>query len=138
MNRYFYILLFFLLALTEGLQAQEIRRYETFKFSDKSYSYAYYLPDGFDESKTYPALIGPGEGVKGSDKCYFWNVDNPGKFGWILIEFSFWKQNSNVVEALLKHLNEKFNIEGDKFHIVGFSANSASSFGHVISNPKRN
>ena len=35
----------------------------------------------------------------------------------------------------MKTLKEKFKVEGEKFHIVGFSANSSSIFSHVISNP---
>jgi len=109
--------------------------YDSFEFSAEDYAYAYHLPANYDSLISYSVLIGPGDGTPGSDKSFFWNVEDPSEFGWILIEFSLWKQNSNVVKELMKKLNEKFNVEGDKFHIVGFSANSASSFGHTIANP---
>jgi len=116
--------------------AQDSRKYDSFELNTVVYDFAYFLPTNFDSANVYPVLIGPGDGVRGSDKSFFWNVDDPTEFGWILIEFSIWKQNSNVVEALMKKLKEDYNVEGDKFHIVGFSANSASSFGHAIANPE--
>jgi predicted peptidase len=115
--------------------AQNSRKYDSFEFSGDEFAYAYHLPANYDSLISYPVLIGPGEGTPDSDKSFFWNVEDTGKFGWILIEFSLWKQNSNVVKALMEKLNKRFNVEGDKFHIVGFSANSASSFGHAIANP---
>jgi len=115
--------------------AQDSRKYDSFEFSADDYAYAYHLPANYDSLISYPVLIGPGDGTPGSNRSFFWNVENPEKFGWILIEFTIWKQNSNVVKELMKKLNEKFNVEGDKFHIVGFSESSASSFGHAIANP---
>ena len=130
-----FLSLFLLSSAANLLQAQNGRMFGSFENNDEDFGYAYYLPSNYDTAKVYPVLIGPGEGVKGSEKSFFWNTDNPGQFGWILVEFPTWKHNSNIVKDLMKDLLAKYKVEGEKFHIVGFSANSASTFSHAISNP---
>ncbi len=118
-----------LLILIESSAFCQNRRFESFESTNgKSFSYALNLPDGFDVEKTYPFLIGPGDGTKGSDKSFFWNVQDTGQFDWVLVEFVIWKEDPLIVAELLDLLNKKYNVEKDKFHMVGFSANSANTF----------
>ena len=118
-----------LLILVESSAFCQNRSFESFKSTNgNSYPYALNLPDGFDSENTYPFLIGPGDGTKGSDKSFFWNVKNTGQFEWVLVEFVIWKEDPKIVAELLDHLNTKYKVEKDKFHMVGFSANSANTF----------
>jgi predicted esterase len=112
------------------------RQYATFRNHISAHPYAYYLPEGYDLEKSYPVIIGPGEGIEGSNRTFYWNVEDVGRFGWILIEFSYWKQNTTTMENLFKELRTRFKIEGDKFHILGYGEHSNSCFNHVISSPQ--
>jgi len=91
--------------------------------------YAIHLPDDYDPAKAYPTIIGPGEGTREESPSYYWH-GKPSEYGWIIVETMAHFQNDavNQMDQLLDHLNEQYNVEGDKFHMVGFSANSANSF----------
>lgn len=115
---------------------QDSRTFESFTFKGTSLPYAVHLPDDFDTKKSYPVLIGPGDGTQGSDKSFFWNVDNTGKYGWILVEFKYWREPSEKVKALMDHLRTTYQVEGNKFHMLGFSSSSGDSFNHTLALPQ--
>lgn len=105
-------------------------RFEEVKLSNgRSLKYAIHLPEEYDGSKAYPTIIGPGDGIKGDSPSYYWH-GTPSKYGWIIVETPAHFQSNAVdkMSQLMDHLNENYNVEGDKFHMVGFSANSANSF----------
>lgn len=121
-----YLPLFMLLGASAFCQT---RLYQSFEASNgKSYPYVLNIPDHFEQEKTYPFLIGPGEGTKGSEKSFFWNVKDTGQFNWVLVEFAIWKESPKIVSEILDHLNSNYQVEKSKFHMVGFSANSANTF----------
>ena len=96
----------------------------------RSLSFAYHLPDNYDPEVAYPVLIGPGEGIEGSDDSYYWQQGDPSAHGWIIVESMAFLGRDPVetTRKLLDHLSETFNVEGGKFHVVGWSANSGGSF----------
>ncbi len=116
-----------------GLSAQDVltnTRFEEVKLSNgRSLKYAIHLPENYNASKSYPAIIGPGDGIKEDSPSYYWH-GTPSKYGWIIVETPAHFQSKPVqkMSALIDHLNANYNIEGDKFHMVGYSANSANSF----------
>ena len=112
--------------------SQNNRLYDSFKRGSDNYKYTYFLPDNYDTAKVYPVIIGPGEGIQKSDNSIFLDMDDPTEYGWIVVEFPIWKQNSNVVRSLMDRLRVMHKVEGNKFHILGSGANC---FGHTIANP---
>jgi hypothetical protein len=99
--------------------------------------YAVHLPDGFDSEQTYPVLIGPGDGTEGEDPGFYWKTD-PHGHGWIIVDARLWEPATKKnLAALLDVLTADFNVEGDKFHAVCWSANSAGIFNLVIDHAAR-
>ncbi len=121
--------LLLLLSSTLPAKAQQGRTvYKTLQVSGQTLPYAVHLPDGFERNKTYPVLIGPGEAVSGEDPGFYWASD-PYSHDWIIVDTHLWKaETTNVLDALLDQLNEDYNVEGEKFHTVCWSANSAGIF----------
>lgn len=105
--------------------------------SRKSIPYAVHLPDGFDASRTYPVLIGPGEGVRGEEPGFYWASD-PYSHGWIIVDARIWeKATRDEIERLLDQVSSDYNVEGGKFHTACWSANSAGIFDLVIDHADR-
>ncbi len=105
--------------------------------SGKSTPYAVHLPDGFDASKTYPVLVGPGDAEKGKDPGYYWQTD-PYSHGWIIVDAHLWRAGTaKSLATLLDKLLEDYNVEGGKFHTACWSANSAGIFKLTIANADR-
>ncbi|WP_208501067.1 hypothetical protein [Roseivirga sp. E12] len=105
-------------------------RFEQLKLTNgKTLRYAIHLPEDYDPSKSYPTILGPGDGVKEDSPSYYWH-GTPSKYGWIIVESlaHFGSNGVSQTRQLMDHINANYNVEGDKFHMVGFSANSASSF----------
>lgn len=105
-------------------------RFETVELkSGEKLKYAIHLPTDYDSNKTYPTIIGPGDGIRDDSPSYYWH-GSPSDFGWLIVETPahFASDAVNQMSQLLDHLNASYNVEGDKFHMVGFSANSANSF----------
>ncbi len=95
----------------------------------KTLVYQVHLPDGFDANKTYPVLIGPGDGVEGAEPGFYWKKD-PTSYGWIIVDTpTIWQGNViKRTQALLDDLEKSFKIEGGRFHLAGWSANSCGMF----------
>ena len=74
------------LVLVSAVSYGQNRSYESFESNNGNvYSYVVTIPAGYSSESTYPVLIGPGDGTENSDKSFFWNIEDPEKFGWILI-----------------------------------------------------
>ena len=59
--------------------------YESLELGSGGLPYAVHLPDGFDESKTYPVLVGPGNAEKDVDAGFYWKTDIY-SHGWIIVD----------------------------------------------------
>ena len=124
------LLLPFLLILPWPAQAQEGKTiYKELTISNsQSVPYSIHLPEGFDVSKTYPVLIGPGDATEGSDPGFYWATD-PYSHGWIIVDAHIWERpTTEHLDALLDEVLSEYNVEGGKFHTVCWSANSAGIF----------
>ncbi len=98
-------------------------------YNGSKISYAYHLPKDYSPSKKYHVLINPGGGKASEDNSFFLG-DNPSKYGWIVIETHFYDYRNleKDMNSLLDHLTKKFKVQNNRFHIVGYSANSSYAF----------
>ena len=80
--------------------------------SGKGVPYAVHLPDGFDSGKTYPVLIGPGDGVEGAEAGFYWKTD-PHSHGWIIVDAQLWEPDTKKnLTTLLDAVLANFKVEG--------------------------
>lgn len=95
------------------------------------------LPDDYNHQKTYPLLLGPGDGKSDENPSYFWR-SNLSESQWILAESPcfFGDHATDKTAAIIKLLVEKFNVEGQQAHLVGFSANSGKIFSAGLALPQ--
>ncbi len=132
------LVVIFLLFLGSACTVQgSTRAFKTFDFEGKTIKYAIQLPDNFDASRAYPVAIGPSE-VKGNgDQSFYWRGVKD-TFNWILVDFTIYNSlgRKEQVVALMDHLRETYKVEGNKFHTICFSANSASIFDLVMALPE--
>lgn len=117
------------------------RRYEILDVGDSvGLPYSIDLPRDFDPAKAYPVLIGPGdaEPVPGQAGSIYWGEDAMQR-GWIVVESPAFISDAPVdkTRALIDYIAENYKVEGDKFHIAGFSANSAGAFLVTMAMPER-
>jgi predicted peptidase len=113
------------------------REFAEFEFEGKKLKYAIQLPDNYDSSKTYPVLVGPSE-VKGKgDQSFYWKGTKD-TYGWILVDYRIYNATRRVdeVKVFLDHLKSEYNVEGNKFHLVCFSANSSGIFSLAMAIPE--
>ncbi|WP_299111700.1 hypothetical protein [uncultured Winogradskyella sp.] len=113
------------------------QKLETFTYNGKALQYTVMLPLDFDSSKTYPVMIGPSEIESVSDQSFYWRGVKDSQ-GWILINYEIYNATNRIeeIKALLEHLKTKYHVEGNKFHTVCFSANSAGIFDLVMEIPE--
>ncbi|MTI39851.1 hypothetical protein [Fulvivirga lutimaris] len=112
------------------------QKLDQFSFKGKKLNYTVILPQNYDATKTYPVLIGPSDANTIEDESFYWQgVDDTE--GWILIGYRIYNavNRADEIMALLDHLRETYKVEGNKFHTVCFSANSASIFELVMTIP---
>jgi len=103
----------------------------------QSVPYAVHLPADFDPDQTYPVLVGPGDGEEGSDAGFYWQTD-PYSHGWIIVDAQIWDSGTKrELDSLLNAVLTEFNVEGEKFHAVCWSANSAGIFSLVTDHAQR-
>ncbi|MEO1033203.1 MAG: hypothetical protein AAFX55_17495 [Bacteroidota bacterium] len=108
----------------------------TFEHNGKTLNYTILLPLDFDANKTYPVLVGPSDTDSANDQSFYWRGTTDSQ-GWILVGYRIYNATNRLgeVKALFEHLKAKYNVEGNKFHTVCFSANSASIFDLVMEMP---
>ena len=127
------ILLFVGLSCESAAQISK-RTFASFDFKGKEVRYAIQLPSDFDDTKSYPVAIGPSDVESNDDQCHYWRGVKDTE-GWILLDFPIYKGNKILVSALFDHIRKKYNVEGNKFHAICFSANSAGVFDLVMNMP---
>ena len=111
--------------------------YRHIESSGDAIPYAIHLPPDFDADKSYPVLIGPGDGEEGADPGFYWQTD-PHIDGWIIVDAQIWDSaTARSLDALLDAVAAEVNVEGEKFHAVCWSANSAGIFRLIIDHAKR-
>ncbi|MEO9871868.1 hypothetical protein [Ekhidna sp.] len=133
MNRFLIIIL---ISLSYSCVAQTSKRvFKSFDYQGKKISYAIQLPKDFDSNKTYPIAVGPSEAKSNDDQSFYWRGVKDTQ-GWILLDFPIYEGKETEVAAFLDYINSTYNVEGDKFHTICFSANSASIFRLVMSIPE--
>ncbi|MEP1095086.1 MAG: hypothetical protein ABJG78_08250 [Cyclobacteriaceae bacterium] len=113
------------------------REFAEFEFDGKKLRYAVQLPNDFDPSNTYPVIVGPSEVENKDDQSFYWKGTKD-TYGWILVDYKIYNATRRVeeVKAFLEHLKSKYNVEGNKFHTVCFSANSSGIFSLVMEIPE--
>lgn len=132
------LVVIFILFLGSACTAQESSRaFKTFNFEGKAVKYAIQLPGDFDANKTYPVAIGPSEVKENGDQSFYWRGVND-TYGWILVDFTIYNalRRQDEVVALMNHLRSTYKVEGNKFHTICFSANSAGIFDLAMSIPE--
>ncbi len=99
--------------------------------------YAVHLPPDYDSEQAYPVLIGPGEGEEGSDPGFYWQTD-PNIPGWIIVDAQLWESDTaSNINLVLDAVLDGYEVEGEKFHAVCWSANSAGIFRLITANADR-
>jgi len=98
--------------------------------------FSYHLPSTYQNGQSYPALIGPGNAKVEEEHGFFWRY-KPSSHGWIIIETPVMYelnevQGAEAVSKILDYMNTHYKIEGNKFHGIGWSANSGTAFNRVI------
>jgi len=88
------------------------------------------LPPDFDPEASYPVLAAPGD--------FYWQ-DRPSQPGWIVVSSDgFWGEgrleNSGVV---LDWIEKNYRVSRQRFHLAGWSANSAGVFEIAMTYPER-
>ncbi len=113
------------------------QKMKKFTYKGKDLNYTILLPLNFDATKTYPVLIGPSEAESVNDESFYWQGVKDSQ-GWILVGYRIYgaTNRTDEIKALLNHLKSKYNVEGNKFHTVCFSANSAGIFNLVMKMPE--
>ena len=131
------VLLFLTLVTTSAL-AQSETLYKQIKIADGStIPYAVHLPPDFDPVKTYPVLIGPGDAAKEEPAGFYWRTE-PYQKGWIIVDTPLWEDfMKKHLGAVLDQIQKEYKVEGNKFHTVCWSANSAGIFDLAMANADR-
>jgi poly(3-hydroxybutyrate) depolymerase len=107
--------------------------------------YRVVLPDGYDASKTYPAILAFGGGpqtMNTVDSILMRNFKTEAeKRGYIVIAPAapdgdlFFEDGDRIFPAFLKMMLEDYKIEGGKFHIAGPSNGGIAAFHVAAANP---
>ena len=130
------LITFFLILVVFVGHATSKRVVKNFTFKGKTIKYAIQLPSDHNPEKSYPVMIGPSE-VEGEESQSFYWRGTQETYGWILVDYQIYNAQSRVgeIKAFLGHLKSIYKVEGNKFHTVCFSANSASIFDLVMEMP---
>lgn len=109
--------------------------------------YALALPDDFDSSRTYPALLAfpPGPQTEPMVDAGFDRYWGPqaSRRGWIVISpvapggQIFHRGGDALIPALLDQIASEFQIEGDGFHVAGWSNGGRTAFHVALTHPSR-
>lgn len=109
--------------------------------------YALALPDGFERSNTYPALLAfpPGpqtEPMVEAGFSRYWGEQASAR-GWIVVSpvapdgQLFFRGGEMRILALMDHMASEFQIEGGRFHVAGSSNGGLSAFRVALEHPSR-
>jgi len=110
------------ISLAQDMPAATPDRTEVFNVSvGKTIELDYYFPDNFNAEKPYPVMLAPGS---------FFLQDDPAAFGWVVIRAGIEEPRFNVDNAnvILDHISTMVMPRDDRFHMMGYSANSSGVF----------
>ena len=109
--------------------------------------YALLLPDDFDPSRTYPALLAfpPGPQTEPMVDAGFDRYWGPqaSRRGWIVVSPAapdgqiFHRGGDTLIPALLDQIASEFQIEGGRFHVAGWSNGGRTAFHVALQHPSR-
>lgn len=120
-----------------GFSQRPNDRFEMLNMEDgRQLPYLIQLPESYKPGKTYPVLIGPGAGTKEEKGSLFCGPD-VAHFDWIIVSSMAFlgPQPVKTTQKLLETIRSNYRVEGNKFHLHGFSANSAGSFRVALALP---
>jgi poly(3-hydroxybutyrate) depolymerase len=121
--------------------------YREISTSEGALRYALALPDDFDPSRTYPALLAfpPGPQTEPMVDAGFDRYWGPqaSRRGWIVVSPAapggqvFHRGGDALIPALLDQITTEFQIEGDRFHVAGWSNGGRTAFHVALTHPTR-
>jgi predicted esterase len=98
------------------------------------------LPVNYDPQKPFPILVAPGPGKKIEDNWggLLWGEDTSQR-GWIAVESMALMQEDPIgtTGELLSEIGRRYQVEGGKFHLLGYGPSSAAAFGVAAVMPER-
>ena len=127
--RSLFVMLAASLLATPALAQLEKRRHTIDLPGGGKGTYSYLHPDDFDPAKTYPLAIGGDH--------YWQGIDSTGD--WILLQTSLEGGDgaTEAYNALIDHLSSRYNIEGERVHLVCYSACGGPVFDVAAAVPDR-
>lgn len=133
MKRSTLVIVVFCMSILTSFAQQKLSEFE---FKGKTFNYTIQLPLNYDADKTYPVLVGPSDAKSIKDESFYWQGVKDTQ-GWILVGYKIYNATNRTgeIKALFEHLKTSYNVEGNKFHTVCFSANSAGIFDLVMKMP---
>lgn len=98
--------------------------------------YRVFTPEGFNPEETYPVLICPDDLSDGPGSWCWRGLDDD--HGWIRVGTDVHiMEGPDALMPVLDEIAAQYNVEAGRFHIAGFSANSAPVFAVVLAHPDR-
>jgi len=109
--------------------------------------FALVLPEFLEEDRIYPVLLAPPPGAQGrfevEDALEQYWIRQSIQRNWIVISpiapggVRFFEGSETLIPDLLDWVEERYNVEGDKFHVAGSSAGGLSGFRIATMYPER-
>ncbi|MCB9846889.1 MAG: DUF1223 domain-containing protein [Phycisphaeraceae bacterium] len=129
------------------MQTPAPERYRTMRIVGEEMRYAVLLPEGFDPSATYPAVLAlpPGaqdEAMVEAGLGRYW--ENLARTrGWIVVSpiapgfAPLFHSDEDPLGALTAAIASQYRIEGGKLHLAGVSNGGRSAFDEAVAHPDR-
>ncbi|MDA1185993.1 MAG: hypothetical protein O2930_15290 [Acidobacteria bacterium] len=121
--------------------------YRELRTAEGALRYALALPDDFDPSQTYPALLAfpPGPQTEPMVDAGFDRYWGPqaSRRGWIVVSPAapggqiFHRGGDALIPTLLDRIASEFRIEGGTFHVAGWSNGGRTAFHVALAHPAR-
>ena len=126
-----------LAACTRGQTEAQERVFGEVAWEGSSFPYAVHLPGTYVEGRGYPVLLGPGAATPSSDPSFFWPGGSEDS-EWVIVESMAWLEGNDPIgrtRALIAELRDRYQPEGGKFHLLGYSASSGPAFSVALAIP---
>ncbi|TDI29498.1 MAG: hypothetical protein E2P03_10105 [Acidobacteria bacterium] len=136
-----------MLLIATGTMAQDHEYLDLVLEDGSTLRYALVLPHHFDPQSEYPALLALPPGPQTKERVEaglsrYWGREAAGR-QWIVVspiapgERLFFQGSEKFIPQLLDAIQERFLIEGDKFHLAGVSNGGRSAFRVALNWPER-